>query len=382
MKRSALNESTLFNSDVGSAPTHIFLNNTNVKISVEECVERIRRRKGFVAVASAVPLHHVCSGPFCHPETDGKSDVYLCDYGVVHVCGENYCTLASPTPQGEYVCPISGLVLGVEHNIAYQKEGEEASFRIVKDVKRHKVSADEKLMTRARAIIEKLFYSATRQRLNQKAEAQRDERCKNLVERYTLQQQRRLEFVNLQEVLRIKSNVLSEPLPYKILQEDAEWVNGKCLHVIKQLWQKLNTYFYCDGKLYEQVKEAPVRLNAVYTALALIYMMKTGHRANDKVFVPYDPYVAEHVPREKDIPLFGFQVARMKKSKDLLISFFEKSIELNMYIRVDTVEDDVAAVGRQHHPPQVLFKPTAQGYYCKQCERRYYDGNKCAHMSL
>lgn len=385
MKRSLLNESDVFNKGVLAPPLRVsFGGNT---VTVEECVRRIT---GAVPTGTA-PVDHVCSGVVCHPRTTAAVsvyNVYVCDYGAVHVCGEDYCTLASPTPQGEYVCPISGLVLGVEHNVSYQKEGEDASYRIVHNTaaaKKHKPSTDEKFHTKALAIIMKLFYSDTRKELNRKAETARTERCKGAVERYTQQQQRKAQFINLQEVLRIKSNVLSEPLPYRILREDqdTDWITNKCLHTMKQIWQKLNANFYggagagAASKLYEQVKEAPVRLNAVYTALALVYTMKTGHRVNEKVFVPYDPFVAENVPREKDITMFGYQVARMKKSKDLLISFFEKSVELNMYIRVD-----IAPAAAAPPPPrEQLFKPTALGYYCKQCERRYYEGNKCQHIS-
>jgi hypothetical protein len=381
MKRSDLNE--VFNLD-SKVPLVVF-NTQGASISVAECVERIKRTK---KRGQFLPhYNHECDKNICNPETDAKVvlfNVYVCDYGNVHVCGEHLCNLASPTPQGEYVCPISGLVLGVEHNVCYQKEGEQAPYRIVKLKKKnvsstqHEVAPVERVEAKTRIILDKLFFGNVRKTINDKTARVRLDKSKNLVERYVQQQQRNKTFVNLQEVLRIRSNIMSEPLPYRILAENIEWVQ-KCVHIIKQIWEKLISHFYNPtSKLYEQVKDAPVRPNVVYTVLALLYMMKTGHRFNEKIFVPYDTYVAEHAPREKDIPLFGYDMPRMKKSKDLLISFFQRSVELNMYIRVDEIVPNASPFPSA---PITVFKPTVQGQYCKKCQRRYLDGNICQHMS-
>lgn len=326
-------------------------------IDVQACVAQLRllkqRRLPF--------MEHVCRNETCHPENEatltGKpvyrchSDhIYVCDYGTVHVCGPEHCSLGVQGDFGETVCPISGIVLGEEEVLAVGRNAE-PHWKVVRTDKKRKhsktttkdttprntgVTSPTKVAEKCRVMIKRLFFSAMRHTRNTEILNDRNECLKSRVEKYVLEKKKARTFLALPEIMCLQSNVLADPLPYAELREsDHVDTIAECVDTVRQIWEKLICRFYGPDQLYTQLLGAPSRPPPEYIILGILYLMKSGHRQQNVVLIPYNAFVAQHLPNEKDLKYFGYSIGRLKPGKDLVLKFYDRAMQLHMYVRID-----------------------------------------------
>ncbi len=358
-------------------------------------------------------MEHACRRETCNPQNEPEltnmpltNCVYLCNYGQVHVCLPDVCTEAVHANRGELVCPISGLVLGVEESLFTRAEPHYSIVRVKPEKKRAKTAAPfastvKKIKTYAMGVVEKLFYGAPRAEMNAVAARKRRDKCDQKLKTYVSMQKRKREFVSLPHLILLKSNAMLEPLPYEVFAEhDAKWM-AACAGCVARTWECLVGAFYGPDDLYKEVRDAPTKPNMEAITLAVLYMMQKGYAD----IIPYDETVSRHIPHEKDLNLFGYNAKKIKPGKDLVQRFHEKSLSLRLNIQYDLTSNSGYSnynSNNEHvnsnteHPngyvdsnydysnnrdvkngvdnapdDLFIFKPTVSGHYCHKCRRRF-----------
>jgi hypothetical protein len=328
-------------------------------------VERVKKLKGS---RLGIAFPHVCEAKFCNPECEpGGGYVYVCDFGAVHVCLPDQCTLAALTEYGEWVCPLSGMVHGVDDEEPAMRRNADgklvpAGWKMVKEkplVTIPKVTIGQ----RARHILETLFFGRARSALNQEhAKRQRDSQTQQ-TQRYLQEQRRYSRFISLPELHRIDANTVLLRPPYKILEQNTQNTQHveRCVQVIEQVWERLVLPMYSLGK-HVRVADAhnrPHMDQCIFGTLALLYH---GHE-----LVHFDRWVWKHLPPEHDLHHFQMAQVKQKAAKIVISRFYDLSREAGMLVTID-VTTPVAAIAAMG----VAVK--ARGVYCKRCEKRFLDG--------
>lgn len=340
---------------------------------IQQAVERLKRLKNS---ADTCNFDHLCRKDLCNPTNDPWAPhVYVCNYGQTHVCLPGTCTLGLKTHQGEYVCPVSGLMLGVEES--YTMKPEQQHWKRVKtpdDKKKNKTNTElstslpsvDVIRGKCESILEKLLFGREREQLNREALAKQQEHSDRQLNKEVTLQTRNNNWI-CQPILEfIKSNTcVSNRRPYEWLQQrDHQQEFGQCVHHIVQLWKHLLGPFYCDT-LHERVPNAPHRPNVECLTVAMLYLMKTG---NTNGLIPHSVFLNRHLPREKDLPRFHAEGARhLKPSKDLLGAFVDEAVRLKMLIQYEPYIHKEKCEQEEEH------QPSTRGFWCKKCRHRFDD---------
>jgi uncharacterized Zn finger protein (UPF0148 family) len=345
------------------------------KENEQEIQEAVQRLKKFGNIPETCNFEHVCSPDLCNPRNDAwVPHVFVCVYGQAHVCLPGTCTLGVKTRQGEVVCPVSGLMLGVEES--YTMKPEQQHWKRVSEKSTKKkddvpslIPAPGVLRSKCVAMLEKLLYGKERKRINDQMSAKQADYQQRQLSKELSQARRDRCFILQPRLEFIKSNTnVNGKIPYAILDEKVcREAFERCVHNVCQMWAHLIGPFYQNGsKLFERVTNAPCKPNVDYLTMAMLYMMKTG---NVNGYIPQDVFLSQHLPREKDLPVFLKDIAhQLKPSKDLIGAFVDEAIRLRLHV-------EYAAFVMQHveenndeekHP-----HPTTRGFWCKKCRHRF-----------
>lgn len=274
---------------------------------VEQAVVRLQQLKGVLAGSS--DYVHGCRKDLCDPRNDRFfPHVYLCNYGTVHVCLPGTCQLGVMTRQGEYVCPVSGLMLGCEESYTMKTEPhwkrvKPEPLQLSTPKVRRYFPTPVQVAEKAARILDSLLFGRERARINDEIHRKRTDQYQRHVDKIS----KKCQFVCQANLEFIKANVMSAGIPYIILnqQEHLKGIKERIFKVC-QVWEKLLGPFYGDDKLYEKISGAPNRPNVECLTIAIIYMMKTGRTD----YIPVDAFLQQHLPREKDLPRFNPDGAR------------------------------------------------------------------------
>lgn len=338
---------------------------------IQAAVARLKRVK-MIHVTTFV---HTCQKELCNPTSDPWNPyVFLCNYGEVHVCFPGTCQLGVRTKQGEYICPVSGLVLGVEESYTLKTE---PHWKRVKEkmtpipsqtqpivVKTHFPSR-KVIVEKCESLLEKLLFGKERARINRDTTLKRSEHAERQINREVAHITRPDVFIIQPHLEFVKSNTFeaSSKTPYVILNPKEHEENvQRCIHAVCQIWEKLIGPFYGQEQLYANIAAAPFRPNVDCLTLAMLYLMKTG-RGEDNL-IPQNLFLSQHLPREKDIVFFHKDGARhLKPSKDLIWAFSDEAIRLKMHVVYDPF------VFKPNEDTK--FTPKVRGYWCKRCRHRF-----------
>jgi hypothetical protein len=328
-------------------------------------VERVKKYKGN---RMGIPFPHVCEGGFCKPECEPGGYVYVCDYGAVHVCLPDRCDLAVLSERGEWVCPLSGLVLGVDDEEPAMERNEDGKlialgWKLIKE--KPKASSKTTIEQRARQIVETLFFGRARNTINQTFAKQKREEQTQQKQRYIQEQRRRSRFVSLPYLYRIDANTVLLPLPYKILDQNS--VNNHhvdvCIHTIKQVWDHVVLPLYALGK-HVRVPDAHNKPHMDQCIFGVLALMWTGHE-----LVQFDKWVWKHLPSENDMRHFHLAHVKFKSAKMVISRFYDLLKQSGIAVTISPAPAMGAEV--------MEFKPTTRGTFCKKCRVRYFDTHVC-----
>jgi hypothetical protein len=342
-----------------------------------EEVNRIKKRKGR---RMGIAFPHVCEQHFCHPEND-DGNVFVCDYGSVHVCSAETCELASVTERGEWVCPLSGLVLSVNDDEPAMYRTDEGQFaplgwKLIKTNKKKKKTKNDEddsasvIEQRARVVLEALFFGRARLAINRAhAKKQRDKQ-QQVLQRYIQEQTREQRFVSLPHIYCISANTVCTPAPYTILDRNthksAEHIE-RCVHVIVQVWNKLVLPLYAIGK-HTSVTEAPSRPHVDQCIFGVLALMVVGHE-----LVHHDAWVSKHLPPEQDMSEFRISHVKRKLAKNTIARFYELAKQNGIFPVMDPfvrLRQSLSSSSSSSSTEPMVFQPVSRGFYCKVCRIR------------
>jgi hypothetical protein len=326
----------------------------------EDEVMRIKRKKGN---RMGISFDHACSRDFCHPENEPGGHVYVCDHGAVHVCTSDECNLAELTERGEWVCPISGAVIGVDSDTpAMQRDDEDGGgggrlvplgWHVVKP-KTHPVETT--FRQRATAIVELLFFGRARSELNARTYRERARRCSQQTKSYEQEQNRTSRFVSLPYVCTIAANSVALPPLYAILPQNAKNAHriSSCVHVIEQVYTTMILPLKALGISSHPI---PRPDQCIYGVLAL---MVVGHE-----LVHFNAWVHRHLPDEQDISAFkDAPRVNRKEAKNLVVACYESARLRGIVPKADPLPPFSSS------SPAIQFKPTSRGIFCNVCKKR------------
>jgi hypothetical protein len=168
---------------------------------------------------SVLAFSHVCDVNFCHPK-NVRENVYVCVYGAVHTCSADGCDLASITERGEWVCPLSGAVFGVDAEEPAMFRTDDGQlvplgWKMVKEKgsnkkRKHEDVVIEPIEQRARIVMEALFFGRARLVINRAHDTRQRERHQQLQHRYAQEQQRDNRFISVPHVYCISANTIGK----------------------------------------------------------------------------------------------------------------------------------------------------------------------------
>lgn len=262
---------------------------------------------------------HVCDVKFCQPK-NVRDNVYVCMYGAVHTCVADGCDLATITERGEWVCPLSGAVFGVddEEPAMYRTEDGQLvplGWKMVSTNKRKTgnkavAATVDPIEQRARTVVEALFFGRARATINRAHTTRQNARHEQLQQRYVQEQTRERRFISVPHVYCISANTVGTPLPYVILDHDDAKNKARvdrCVHTIVQVWNTLVLPVYAIEK-HVSVPEAAGRPHMDQCIMGVLALMVLGHE-----LIHHVGWVSKHLPHEQDMAEFGISQVRLKR---------------------------------------------------------------------
>lgn len=272
--------------------------------------------------------YHLCTNKECSPRNNG-SNVYLCKYGVVHLCSASRCEYYNLTQSK--TCPISGIVM--EHSVVAQNtynkndsrtwRSEEAITGALTESKlseslpkkKKQSSVDEMLRNNAENVVVNLLYSSNRDRRNRVALEYMKERAAKARQTYVNERFKKRQLPYASDMCRVTATVYAQPLPYILYTYDdvmIEYYTG----IILQVWGLVQKYAiaYKDKVFDQDEKEIVPRIDFESIALATLYVMREGMQYEGAVALPRDTFLFHNLPQLFDLDTY-FSVSQNKVTK-------------------------------------------------------------------
>jgi hypothetical protein len=283
-------------------------------------------------------VQHVCDHKVCNPQSEQAvaSNVFLCKYGVIHVCTAQLCEYYADTPS--QTCPISGFQLGsivsyfdkgdartwyskLEHTVTAPAVATvavtataSASVDAARPQKRPRKEIPlEDLRERAAAIVRLLLYSNARHARNKAAIAQFKMEAEEARQAYLKQQAARNQFPYFTDVYRLTGHFSSQALPLQEFVHDASLCNYY-VSVIMQVWAKI----------------APPLPKFEDACLGVMYAMRQGIRYGDCVFLPKDDFLLMNLPIGNELRYFNIAKQRISNGDHIISELYQHSNLANL----------------------------------------------------
>lgn len=346
-------------------------------------VARLRKGKG--SQLSLQRKTHTCTHALCAPECETSmiqhgtlhgppisNNVYLCNFGTVHICSETSCSLYGYTKT--QTCPLSGLEWGsmvstydkndyrtwhhggreVETNNNYQslkriiedddndnddnkKEENQQKAKKRRLIMPAKISK-ETALERGRTLVDTLLYSNARRHRNMDALEEFQRQAENAKQTYIAGRLKNRQLPFLTDILRLVGNFCSQPLPLIEYPRD-ENVLEYYAHVIYQVWCKVLDY--CDKQLDEDGNEIPPRVDYETVGMGVLYTMRDGLQCSNVMVLPEDHFLVASLPDVRDMNYFGIQKRKVTLGNNLLKKIYKAAI-VKHYIRPEQLVLDAA----------------------------------------
>lgn len=295
--------------------------------------------------------NHVCSNKECSPQNNGVSNVYLCRYGIVHICSPTRCEYYAHTQSK--TCPLTGIVM--EHTIVSQntydkndsrtwkKESELVGALSESKLSEHKKREEEDgdggvlllkkkktnysedaMRDNAERVVVNLLYSSSRERRNKVAFELMDEKAKKARQTYVNERFKNRQLPYASDMCRVTATVFSQPLPYVIYSYD-EIMIRYYVGIILQVWAIVHKYAIPHKeKVYDAFNvEVIPRIDFESIALAVLYSMREGMEYEGVCALPRDEFLVENLPQLNDLDTyFGVSQNKVTKGTTILLTVY------------------------------------------------------------
>jgi len=285
--------------------------------------------------------NHTCSARECDPISI-NSNVYLCKYGVIHVCSETRCEYYTHRPNK--TCPISGIVMEhtiIAHNTydkndarTWKKESELVAAVSERDAKPKKASivkhhpSTKVLTNTAEEVVTQLLYSQHRVRCNDAATQNLEEKAKKSKQTYINERFKKRQLPYLSDLFRITAAVFSEELPYVIYTFNHSLVQYYTA-IIMQVWELVIKYAVPHKQKVFDVDsgfELMPRIDFDSIALATMYAMRQGMEFEGLSALPLDEFLQDNLPRLSDLDTyFSISQNKVTRGTTLLLNVYQNA---------------------------------------------------------
>ncbi len=298
---------------------------------IEEVVKRLHQGKQDMEV---VRKRHECSITMCNPQTERdiigpnvtplSSNIYLCRYGVVHICSQETCDLYQYDHR--QTCNISGVQYG-QLESTYDKNDfrtwrNKAEAIIEKPVaaaaiaKAKRVAKQPKagdLFLKAQNLVAALLYSDTRAQLNAaQAQVYADRARKDNAD-YVAQRARIKQLPYLSECVSIIRGIKSLPLPF-IEYQYSQYQVDYYASIIMQV-RGLSKQYLPNAKVsFEEV------------CLGTLYTMGQGLRINKHDLLVKDLFLDGALPPFGLLSHFGIRRDRVTAGRTHLVMLYTTAL--------------------------------------------------------
>lgn len=296
-------------------------------------------RKDLVFGQSSKMRNHMCSSKECSPKSNGFN-VYLCKYGVVHICSVSRCEYYARTQNK--TCPITGIVL--EHTVLAQNNYDKNDSRtwkkesdlvvVIPDSevvkKRHvrHVPNETTLQMIAENVVTNLLYSSNRTNRNNVAASFMAEKAKKARQTYVNERFKDRQLPYLSDLCRVTATIFSPELPYVLYAHDEISIRYYAC-IVLQVWAMVLKYAVPHKeKIFDPdtKKEIVPRMDFESVALATIYSMREGMEFDGTVALPADPFLSQNLPHLNDLDTyFGLSQNKVTKGTTLLLSVYNNA---------------------------------------------------------
>lgn len=315
-----------------------------------EIIHRMRKAKRDLCNSRAL---HVCSTKVCNPESEESlirqgslagppisSNVYLCKFGVIHVCSSSSCTNYGDSHN--QTCHISGIQHGVVSS-SYDK-GDSRTWHKKTDVgqprqpptkkaKVKKTLSEKVAKERARETVIKLLYSSDRKTRNDVAIAEHTEEAIEAKKTYEKERLVKRQAPFLTDVLRLMGYYSMKQLPLVEFEYDAPLIEYYAC-VMYQVWKMV--------LLHTPVAE---HLEFESVCLGTLYGMRQGLGET----LPRDEFLSHNLPFINELAYFGIQKEKINDGTILIMGMCDAARKVGVIAQLD-----VAILPQKNNVPQVF----------------------------
>lgn len=348
-----------------------------------EVLFRLRRGKKDLATTRKP---HVCSQKTCQPTSELtmiqegtlegpplSSNVYLCIYGIVHICSASSCDVYATTHN--QTCHISGIQHASmissydknDHRTWYGKrdaettrdsdrqkirkidlnDGEEtpSTPSLPKGViakKRNKKStiSQHDAIEKARQVVDTLLFSASRTRCNEAAILEYKNEANVAKQAYVKSRSDIGQLPYGPDIYRLVGYYQSKPLPFIEFEKDEALIEYYA-HVIYQVWELVLKYIVPTAKKKfdsQTGDEIVPTINYEFVCIGVLYEMRHGKIHDNMVILPHDDFLEEHLPTANRLCFFGYPKNAITKGNSILKSTYENAIDDGVSVAMLTLD--------------------------------------------
>ena len=341
-------------------------------------LNRLRLGKG--DQLSGQKKKHTCSHEVCCPQSEIQmidlhllsgpaisSNVYLCNYGCVHVCSELSCNIYEYTHN--QTCPISGIQWGqvvsnysrddnrtwyvrpsahtsnrqgveddhIDDDLREKKKKKKkkssrpAPMPVVKKAKKKWLS-ESIIKERTRDMITLLLYSDCRRERNNAAIVDRFEMAEKSKQTYIEQRFKRHQLPYLYDLIRIRAIFTSKPLPYVLYEMDLPRIEYYTC-VVYQAWEYVIAYIEANSETLS------LRPDIKVVAIGVLYLMRGGHKINAIEVLPADDFLQTSLPLINDLTYFDVPKKNVTRGVSLVVDAYKHQIIVEKRNAEDLVLD-------------------------------------------
>ena len=284
-----------------------------------------------------------CLHEVCHPKCDPTCayNVYICDYGKIHLCSEQSCKLFGSTPT--LTCPISGQQMG---NIVsnYNKDDartwynkgtegiDSSSGQLLKKRKKKQTTNTEvHIKNAAETIIINLLYSNARKEHNEASKKKYTEEATMAMNTYALRRKTKMnQMAYKSDLYRIYSFYMTQFQPLKEMTMDMNVVRYYS-EIVWQVWQICVKYhIHPNQRVFnEQGDEIKNRLTPEVVILGVLYSLRQGLSVSDIPVLPKDEFL-ENLPYVNNYTLFGIDKTKVTRGLNVLLQSYNNAVSLGV----------------------------------------------------
>lgn len=352
-----------------------------------QIVYRLKKGKRDLQLSSVV--EHTCCHATCNPQAEPhlvhngtlegppiSCNVYLCQYGVIHICSESSCDLYGYFEN--QTCPLSGLkwgissanydkndhrtwknggtvftksvaqdnrkyvelesiVLGLEDDKRKVSESSallespalpQTDERVIKKKRARLIipalPSKKAILEKARDVIDLLLFSKSRRNCNLDALYQFNQEAEKAKHTYIMKRMEHRQFPYLTDILRLKGYYLSQPLPLMEMERQQNVVEYYA-HVILQVWDKV--IFYAEKPLDDDGNEIAPRIDFETVAVGTLYLMREGLQCNEVFVLPADQFLMSMLPLVRDMEYFNIKKRKITRGSILIENTYRYAVE-------------------------------------------------------